>query len=163
MSAGSLAGLVVYRLDKRGHVSEKNPTRVLDVALLLGASLGQMVICHFTAVAVAATGNLFVIEGLHRRPFDEAHAVEATPPACVAVIETKSHAVMAAAPAPQPSLSWQRWALKEICAFLLLGNIILWIMPAFGARPPVRQPDRSGFLQVHHKTAGRKLTFHTHV
>ncbi|XP_035254896.1 proton channel OTOP2 isoform X1 [Anguilla anguilla] len=177
MSASSLGGLAVYWLDKRGHVSGKNPTRLLDVALLLGASLGQMVICYFTAVAVVATGiagetdalnlacslltlaqlclqNLFIIEGLHRQPFDEApapavfanaqaHALEGTlPPAGIAVIETKSHSVAMPEPTTQPGLSrsWKRWALKEICAFLLLGNIILWIMPAFGARPQFDNP-----------------------
>lgn len=31
--------------------------------------------------------------------------------------------------------SWKRRVLKEVCAFLLFANVILWIMPAFGARP----------------------------
>ncbi|XP_061079258.1 proton channel OTOP2 [Conger conger] len=185
MSVCSLAGLAVYRLDKRGHVSGKNPTRRLDVALLLGASLGQMVICYFTTVAVAASGvagvtdaldlacslvtllqlclqNFFIIEGLHREPFHEAaapaavfanpqaHALEGTPPpAGVAVMETKppSEVTVATPSPPNLSLSWKRWALKEICAFLLLGNVILWIMPAFGARPQFDNPIALNFYK----------------
>ncbi|XP_036408670.1 proton channel OTOP2 [Megalops cyprinoides] len=185
MSATSVAGLVLYRLDKRAHVSGKNPTRLLDVGLLLGASLGQMTICHFTAVAVVGTGhvgeldalnlacslltvlqlclqNVFIIEGLHRQPFPEAHAdlvianaaaaIPALPPAegqqpsVVAVVETKSARVRAshsaAVPAvpPRLHLTWKRWALKEVCCFMLLCNVILWIMPAFGARPQFDNP-----------------------
>uniref|UniRef100_A0A3B3ZGP8 Uncharacterized protein n=1 Tax=Periophthalmus magnuspinnatus TaxID=409849 RepID=A0A3B3ZGP8_9GOBI len=36
-------------------------------------------------------------------------------------------------------LNWKRRVLKEVCLFLLLANIILWIMPAFGARPQFDQ------------------------
>uniref|UniRef100_A0AAZ3PNU2 Uncharacterized protein n=1 Tax=Oncorhynchus tshawytscha TaxID=74940 RepID=A0AAZ3PNU2_ONCTS len=56
--------------------------------------------------------NIFIIEGLHREPFHED------------IHRASRH-----------RLTWKRRALKEICAFLLLCNILLWIMPAFGARP----------------------------
>lgn len=79
----TLAGCVVYRLDHRERVSEKNPTHSLDVGLLVGASLGQFMVAE---VATGARGypntlnlsravltvlqlglqNYFIIEGLHR-------------------------------------------------------------------------------------------------
>uniref|UniRef100_A0A674E0S5 Otopetrin 2 n=1 Tax=Salmo trutta TaxID=8032 RepID=A0A674E0S5_SALTR len=94
MSVSTVAGCAIYRLDQRDHVSGKNPTRSLDVGLLIGASFGQFTICYFTIVAVVATGakghlnalnlavslltviqfclqNIFIIEGLHREPVHE--------------------------------------------------------------------------------------------
>ncbi|XP_046894671.1 proton channel OTOP2 [Hypomesus transpacificus] len=176
MSICSTVGCVIYRLDERDHVSGKNPTRSLDVVLLVGASMGQFTINYFTIVAVVASGaadyinilnlvtslltviqlglqNCFIIEGLHREPFGETHSAIAF----LNVHVSQSHAEMSspystdtdtksrrvstthsldvhAAP-PQNTLTWKRRALKEVCAFLLLGNAILWIMPAFGARP----------------------------
>ncbi|KAF3846292.1 hypothetical protein F7725_003370 [Dissostichus mawsoni] len=92
MSLSTVIGCIIYRLDYREHVSEKNPTRSLDVGLLVGSSLGQFIISYFTIVAVVATEargylnalnltwalltvlqlglqNYFIIEGLHREPF----------------------------------------------------------------------------------------------
>lgn len=94
MSAVTVVGSVMYRIDRRDHVSEKSPTRNLDVGLLVGASLGQFIISYFSIVAMVATGakgylnglniawaimmviqlvlqNIFIIEGLHREPFRE--------------------------------------------------------------------------------------------
>ncbi|XP_029292858.1 proton channel OTOP2-like [Cottoperca gobio] len=56
MSVSTVICCIVYRLDHREHVSEKNPTRSLDVVLLVGASMGQFIISYFTIVAVVATG-----------------------------------------------------------------------------------------------------------
>ncbi|XP_047428355.1 proton channel OTOP2 [Mugil cephalus] len=162
MSLSTMTGCIVYRLDHREHVSEKNPTRSLDVGLLVGASMGQFIISYFTIVAVVATGvrgylnalnlswtvllvlqlclqNYFIIEGLHREPFHvmqeaalhtNAHAFQEHPEMSFAMESHKSSYMTLC-----PKLSWKRRVLKEICAFLLLANIILWIMPAFGARP----------------------------
>ncbi|XP_069004612.1 proton channel OTOP2-like isoform X2 [Embiotoca jacksoni] len=181
MSVSTVIGGTVYRLDHREHVSEKNPTRTLDVGLLVGASLGQLIISYFTIVAMIATGakgylnrlnltwallmviqlslqNLFIIEGLHRQPFHEEQSVTALAnpyvlqPTDLGRLEQSDmgtkpnpvltdHAVHGHATAHghaiehKHKLSWKRRILKEVCAFLLLGNIILWIMPAFGARP----------------------------
>ncbi|XP_075999174.1 proton channel OTOP2-like [Genypterus blacodes] len=168
MSISTVIGCAVYRLDQREHVSEKNPTRSLDVGLLVGASMGQFIISYFSIVAVVATGakgylnglnlawalltvvqlglqNYFIIEGLHREPF---HVMQE------AALHTNAHASQEQMEIialemialemndfrnPQPSndggIGWKRKALKEVCLFLLLSNIILWIMPAFGARP----------------------------
>ncbi|XP_057717153.1 proton channel OTOP2-like [Corythoichthys intestinalis] len=126
------AGCVFHRLDRREHVSEKSPARDLDAQLLVGASTGQLIINYFSIVAAVAKGprdildvldlswavltvlqvglqNYFIIEGLHR--------------------EQKRLSTVA----PRPD--WKRRVLKETCAFLMLANVILWIMPAFGARP----------------------------
>ncbi|XP_051570431.1 proton channel OTOP2-like [Myxocyprinus asiaticus] len=166
MSIATLVGCILFRLDKREQVSGKNPTRSLDVGLLLGASLGQFLICYFTIVAVLASGvkghvnglnltcsiltvvqlclqNAFLIKGLHREPFKERNA--ATVFANVIAVqrdpERRSSSIVPAHTLPIPltllqgRLSWKRRLLKEICAFMLLCNVILWIMPAFGARP----------------------------
>ncbi|XP_051988996.1 proton channel OTOP2-like [Xyrauchen texanus] len=166
MSIATLVGCILFHLDKREQVSGKNPTRSLDVGLLLGASLGQFLICYFTIVAVLASGvkgyvnglnltcsiltvvqlclqNAFLIKGLHQEPFKETNA--ATVFANVMAVqrdpERRSSSIVPAHTLSIPltllqgRLSWKRRLLKEICAFLLLCNIILWIMPAFGARP----------------------------
>lgn len=101
MGGATLAGLVLYGLDQREHVSAKNPTRSLDVGLLLGASMGQFAICYFTIVAVVAIGvqceldalnlasalltviqlclqNGFIVEGLHREPYAHTPATSQT-------------------------------------------------------------------------------------
>lgn len=98
MSVSTVIGCAIFRVDHREHVSDKNPTRSLDVGLLVGASLGQFIISYYTIVAMVGTGakgylnrlnlawsilmviqlglqNFFIIEGLHREPFHEVHPV----------------------------------------------------------------------------------------
>ncbi|XP_075942019.1 proton channel OTOP2-like isoform X4 [Anarhichas minor] len=176
MSVSTVIGCVVYRLDNREHVSEKNPTRSLDVRLLLGASMGQFIISYFTIVAAVATGaggylnalnlswavltvlqlglqNYFIIEGLHREPFHvmqeaalhtNAHAFREHPETNVVLGSRRSKYFVTSSP-DKPS--WKRRVLKEVCAFLLLANIILWIMPAFGARPQFDHPIEIKFYK----------------
>lgn len=173
MSLGTALGCAIFKLDHREHVSEKNPTRSLDVGLLVGASLGQFIISYFSIVAMVATGaeghlnrlnlawsvimviqlglqNFFIIEGLHREPHHEIHpvAIVANPylrdkemsrnVSVGSELDKKMPAELVLHehhPEHKHKLSWKRRIVKEVCAFLLLGNIILWIMPAFGARP----------------------------
>lgn len=94
MSLVSIGGSIVYRFDKRDMDRHKNPTRTLDVALLMGAALGQYTISYYTIVAIVAGTerdsisalnlsysllmiaqhtfqNIFIIEGLHRQPPEE--------------------------------------------------------------------------------------------
>ncbi|XP_025218935.1 proton channel OTOP3 isoform X1 [Theropithecus gelada] len=166
MSLACLAGTAIHGLEERELDTVKNPTRSLDVVLLMGAALGQMGIAYFSIVAIVAkhphellnrlilayslllilqhiAQNLFIIEGLHRRPLWEAvpeglaRKQEAEPPrrgsllelgqglqrASLAYIHSYSH------------LNWKRRALKEISLFLILCNITLWMMPAFGIHP----------------------------
>ncbi|XP_069004676.1 proton channel OTOP2-like [Embiotoca jacksoni] len=169
MFLSTMIGCIVYRLDHREHVSEKNPTRSLDVGLLVGASMGQLIISYFTIVAMVATGargylnalnlswavllvlqlglqNYFIIEGLHREPFivmqeaalhTNAHALQEHAEMSIEVECKKSSYFLTSGADKQ---SWKRRVLKEVCAFLMLANIILWIMPAFGARPQFDHP-----------------------
>lgn len=151
MSVSTVAGCAVYKLDHRDHISEKNPTRSLDVGLLVGASMGQFIISYFTIVAVVATGakgylnaldlawavltvvqlslqNFFIIEGLRREPF---HVMQA------AALRTNAHAFQGHTEmtsmddiprnflSMQQGLNWKRRVVKEVCAFLLLANIIV--------------------------------------
>uniref|UniRef100_A0A8C2ZRC3 Otopetrin 2 n=1 Tax=Cyclopterus lumpus TaxID=8103 RepID=A0A8C2ZRC3_CYCLU len=176
MCLSTVIGCILFRLDHREHVSEKNPTRSLDVGLLVGASMGQIIISYFAIVAAVATGargylnalnlswavltvlqlglqNYFIVEGLHREPFHvmqeaalhtNAHAVREHPEMSVVPERQKSKYSMTSSP---ETLSWKRRVLKEVCVFLLLANIILWIMPAFGARPQFDHPIEIKFYK----------------
>lgn len=96
MSLVCIGGSVIYRFDKRDMDRHKNPTRTLDVALLMGAALGQYAISYYSIVAIVASTprdaisalnltyallmiaqhtfqNIFIIEGLHRQPPKEDH------------------------------------------------------------------------------------------
>uniref|UniRef100_A0A3B3HYQ3 Otopetrin 2 n=1 Tax=Oryzias latipes TaxID=8090 RepID=A0A3B3HYQ3_ORYLA len=165
MSVSTVIGCAIFKVDHREHVSEKNPTRSLDVGLLVGASMGQFIISYFSIIATIATGakghlnrlnlawgvlmvfqlglqNFFIIEGLHREPFHEVEELEKTNASTFERGEgaAKPNLVPAtlnysSATEHKHKLLWKRRVLREVCVFLLLGNIILWIMPAFGARP----------------------------
>ncbi|KAK1162305.1 proton channel OTOP2-like [Acipenser oxyrinchus oxyrinchus] len=183
MSLASLAGSIIYRFDKRTVVSTKNPTRSLDVALLLGAALGQFLISYFSIVAIVAEKatrtvsmlnltcscliilqlclqNLFIIEGLHKQPYHAEPPVvsvvfinegtsrsnpyspslkndndEPSPAENSLELSSHSHDFSSSTHSSSSHLSWKRRALKEISGFLLLCNVIFWIIPAFGARP----------------------------
>lgn len=154
MSLACLAGTAIHGLEERELDTLKNPTRSLDVVLLMGAALGQMGIAYFSIVAIVATRphellnrlilayslllilqhiaqNLFVIEGLHRRPVWEAapeglgekqnaelhrrgsllELGQGLRRASLAYIHSYSH------------LNWKRRALKEISVFLILCNV----------------------------------------
>ncbi|XP_035304060.1 proton channel OTOP3 [Cricetulus griseus] len=169
MSLACLAGTAMHGLEERELDTLKNPTRSLDVVLLMCAALGQMGIAYFSIVAIVATQphellnqlilayslllilqhitqNLFIIEGLHRRPLWEPVLSDVTDVtgkpdaelprrgslrelgqdlrrASRAYIHSYSH------------LNWKRRMLKEISLFLILCNITLWMMPAFGIHP----------------------------
>ncbi|XP_047213752.1 proton channel OTOP2-like, partial [Girardinichthys multiradiatus] len=110
--------------------------------------------------------NFFIIEGLHREPFHEVETdtVIANPYVLKSRkegskheqadldnksnpdVKTRGHSGTAE---HQHKLRWKRRVLREVCAFLLLGNIILWIMPAFGARP---QFDHDTEAQFYHSS-----------
>ena len=106
MALCSLVGMLVYRrkerLQGRGHGKKeeggptKNPTRSLDVLLLVGAGLGQLSLSYFSLVAALALGprgllgsldlsysllsllelvlqNVFIIQGLHEHTHAGVH------------------------------------------------------------------------------------------
>ncbi|KAJ7315993.1 hypothetical protein JRQ81_002155 [Phrynocephalus forsythii] len=206
MTIGALAGTIIHGLEERELDTVKNPTRSLDVILLMGAALGQIGISYFSIVAIVATNpkdllnsiilaysvsiiiqhitqNIFIIEGLHRQPLlvNEApsHATPFTggsasthgPPTdhmvtsracqecgpstsnkekdpsgkdvCANTSPTVSHlkgrgGIRRASQNYMQTynhLNWKRKALKEISSFLIMCNIILWIMSSFGAHP----------------------------
>uniref|UniRef100_A0A8C2YHY7 Otopetrin 3 n=1 Tax=Coturnix japonica TaxID=93934 RepID=A0A8C2YHY7_COTJA len=160
MCVVAVIGTIIHTLEKRELDTLKNPTRSLDVILLMGAALGQIAMSYFSIVAIVATNprdmlnslilsysvllifqyitqNIFIIDGLQRQPFlstvpelpGEGRRVSVLElgqefrRVSLSYIHTYSH------------LSWKRKALKEISFFLVLCNIILWIMPTFGAHP----------------------------
>lgn len=166
MSVSTVIGSAIYKVDHREHVSEKNPTRSLDVGLLVGASLGQFILSYFSIVATVATSakgylnrlnlalailmviqlglqNFFIIEGLHREPLHEVLPVTVVSNPYVlesgkdlssikgSVKDTKpssghtAHTLHGHIAEHKVKLSWKRRVLKEVCAFLLLGNIIV--------------------------------------
>ncbi|XP_053270188.1 proton channel OTOP3 [Pleuronectes platessa] len=175
MSLCSLAGTLVHRLERRAQEAGLNPTRSLDVMLLVAAALGQLALSYFSLVAALALGtsgplgdldlsysllsllelvlqNIFIIEGLHRHPnlltkkkerkrssiFKPRRkvttAIEEEKKTDVSLLEGNT----AAPPAVQVhdgKTTWHKRAIQEICAFLVLSNIMLWVIPAFGAHP----------------------------
>nr|KAF6416683.1 otopetrin 2 [Molossus molossus] len=102
----------------------------------------------------APARNVFIIESLHRGPPGaEPHGTPPKEPCLTFANLDALHTLPTCPPSPRldgPSLAgpqetiaiilapkghWRRRCLKDISLFLLLCNIILWIMPAFGARP----------------------------
>ncbi|XP_029453363.1 proton channel OTOP2-like [Rhinatrema bivittatum] len=193
MSFGALGGSIIYRFDKRNMDDHKNPTRTLDVALLLGAALGQYCIAYYSIVAIVVSTpkevlavlsitysllmivqhtaqNIFIIEGLHRESIENSHNhgdpahfkgkdilgltyINENLPGNVINSNASLNIRIHGQELPENkdvsirsrdttslvihsrNADWRQKVLKEICLFLLLCNIIFWIMPAFGARP----------------------------
>ncbi|NXT30863.1 OTOP3 protein, partial [Pelecanoides urinatrix] len=169
MSVGAVIGTIIHALEKRELDTLKNPTRSLDVILLMGAALGQIGMSYFSIVAIVATDptdllnslilsysvllifqnitqNVFIIDGLHRQPFispgeeeeiKEEQNREAYDQRRVSVLELgqEIRKVSLSYLHSYSHLSWKRRALREISFFLVLCNIILWVMPTFGAHP----------------------------
>uniref|UniRef100_A0A663DTQ2 Otopetrin 3 n=1 Tax=Aquila chrysaetos chrysaetos TaxID=223781 RepID=A0A663DTQ2_AQUCH len=164
MSVGAVIGTIIHALEKRELDTLKNPTRSLDVILLMGAALGQIGMSYFSIVALVATDprdllnslilsysvllifqnitqNVFIIDGLHRQP--SVHAVaselpgkeENTTSMSMLELGQEIRKVSLSYIHSYSHLSWKRRALREISFFLVLCNIILWIMPTFGAHP----------------------------
>lgn len=87
--------------------------------------------------------NFFIIEGLHREPFHEVHPAPTIVPnpyvlqpskelsGSLEGSDTKDSPVLTGqslhghAAEHRPKLLWKRRVLKEVCAFLLLGNVIV--------------------------------------
>ncbi|NXK21900.1 OTOP3 protein, partial [Arenaria interpres] len=173
MSLGAVIGTIIHALEKKELDTLKNPTRSLDVILLMGAALGQIGMSYFSIVATVATDprdllnslilshsvllifqtitqNAFIIDGLHRQPLEH---TEMSPSKEEEMKEEQNHEtydqrrvnmlelgqeIRKASLSYIHSyshLSWKRRVLREISFFLVLCNIILWVMPTFGAHP----------------------------
>ncbi|KFQ36361.1 Otopetrin-3, partial [Mesitornis unicolor] len=206
MSVAAVIGTIIHALEKKELDTLKNPTRSLDVILLMGAALGQIAMSYFSIVAIVATDprdllnslilsysvllifqnitqNVFIIDGLHRQPFAAAaearhmghtgqHTVASELPGEEDATASNKQEHVQMPPGKEEEmkeeqnhedydqrrvsmlelgqeirkvslsyiqsyshLSWKRRALREISFFLVLCNIILWIMPTFGAHP----------------------------
>ncbi|NXM72408.1 OTOP3 protein, partial [Serilophus lunatus] len=168
MSVGAVIGTIIHALEKKELDTLKNPTRSLDVILLMGAALGQIGMSYFSIVALVAsdprdllnslilsysvllifqniTQNVFIIDGLHRQRFtppgkeedikDQNH--EAYDQRRVSMLELGQEIRKASLSYihSYSHLSWKRRALREISFFLVLCNIMLWVMHTFGAHP----------------------------
>ncbi|XP_068610954.1 proton channel OTOP3-like [Brachionichthys hirsutus] len=173
MSLCCLAGMLVHRLERRADKGGHNPTRSLDVVLLVGAALGQLALSYFSLVAALAVGtqgplggldlsysllsllelvlqNIFIIEGLHRHPSllarkkskQKRSVFKSKKKVSTKVQEERRTSISllernasdAAGEKDQRS-PWTKRAIREICAFLILSNVMLWIIPAFGVHP----------------------------
>ncbi|XP_007957861.1 proton channel OTOP2 [Orycteropus afer afer] len=189
MTLVSLSGSIIYRFDRRAMDHHKNPTRTLDVALLMGAALGQYAISYYSIVAVVVGmpkdllgglnlahallliaqhtfQNVFIIESLHRGPpgaepqdtppkepchgltfanVGALHTLPACPPTPSLVGSSSEGPQEVAAIILAPRGHWRRRCLRDISLFLLPCNVILWIMPAFGARPHFSNPVEVNF------------------
>ncbi|XP_028989668.1 proton channel OTOP3-like [Betta splendens] len=171
----SLAGMLIHRLERRAREAAHNPTRNLDVILLVAAAVGQFTISYFSLVAALAVGteellgdldlsfsllsllelilqNIFIIEGLHRHPSllakkkekrrstvfklkkKVSEPTEERKTTDVSLLEADATAPPAVQQQDGTS-PWTKRAMQEICAFLILSNIMLWIIPAFGVHP----------------------------
>uniref|UniRef100_A0A8C9ZSX9 Otopetrin 3 n=1 Tax=Sander lucioperca TaxID=283035 RepID=A0A8C9ZSX9_SANLU len=153
MSVCSLAGMLVHRLERRANEAGHNPTRSLDVMLLVAAAMGQFALSYFSLVAAMAVGtsgllgeldlsysllsllqlilqNIFIIQGLHRHPSLLAKKKEKDFFRC-----HKSINVRSAAPEHDGKKPWTKRAIQEICSFLIFCNVMLWVIPAFGVHP----------------------------
>ncbi|XP_043820108.1 proton channel OTOP2 [Dromiciops gliroides] len=177
MTLVSLGGSIIYRFDQRTMDHHKNPSRTVDVTLLMGAALGQYAIAYYSIVAVVVATprdllgglnlsysllmiaqhtfqNVFIIESLHRGPpsmqgnppeepvygltyanQDALQSLPAYPPTPGLVGPTAAGPQEAVTIISAPQKNWRRKCLKDISLFLLMCNVILWIMPAFGVRP----------------------------
>ncbi|KAM9463044.1 proton channel OTOP3-like isoform 2-T2 [Clarias gariepinus] len=184
MALCSLMGMLVYhwkeskgknqhQVSKAKHEGGviKNPTRSLDIVLLLGAGLGQLSLSYFSLVAALAVGvggilenlhlsysllsllelvlqNIFIIQGLHSHthPHTPSHThsvknemdgerdeAELT---CEMIKKGENTERGESSPCPKPDAHHRsKRVIQEICAFLILANIMLWVIPAFGAHP----------------------------
>nr|XP_046232331.1 proton channel OTOP3-like [Scatophagus argus]XP_046232332.1 proton channel OTOP3-like [Scatophagus argus] len=174
MSLCCLVGMLIYRLERRANEGGHNPTRSLDVILLVAAALGQLALSYFSLVAALAVGtqgplggldlsysllsllelvlqNIFIIEGLHRHPNLLAQKKERR---LSSIFRSKKKVSVprqeernttdnsllegntpAAVQKPDGKKPWTKRVLKEICAFLILSNVMLWVIPAFGVHP----------------------------
>ncbi|XP_040033133.2 proton channel OTOP3 [Gasterosteus aculeatus] len=172
MSLCCLAGVLVHRLERRAEEAGHNPTRSLDVTLLVAAALGQLALSYFSLVAALAVGtggslgsldlsysllsllqlilqNIFIIEGLHRHPNPLARKEERARSSIFQLKkkvttptkEEKTNTSLLDGAAPHAAIEhdgktpWTKRAIQEVCAFLILSNVMLWVIPAFGVHP----------------------------
>ncbi|XP_057214787.1 proton channel OTOP3-like isoform X2 [Triplophysa rosa] len=191
MVLSSLSAAIIQRtqMTADGHSDDvkhelahmKNPTRSLDVVLLLGAALGQLSLSYLSLVAGLSLGpngimgeldlsfsilsllellvqNVFIIQGLQTHGHAHAKRLKNNSNRKKTARGQREENIIykQGERVPDPIGSdaifgegndspgqqkdcdhhnWSRRIIKEICAFLILSNIMLWVIPAFGAHP----------------------------
>ncbi|XP_067465313.1 proton channel OTOP3-like [Thunnus thynnus] len=92
--------------------------------------------------------NIFIIKGLHRHPKllakkKERSSIFKPKKKVVVPVEDKGKTDISVLDASAPPVvqahaekkSWTKRVVQEICAFLILSNTMLWVIPAFGVHP----------------------------
>ncbi|XP_018090807.2 proton channel OTOP3 [Xenopus laevis] len=150
----------ISNLQKTHHGStSKNYAHSLDVTLLLASAVGQFCISYFSIIAIAVTNpwdmlnalslsqslflviqclsqTMFIIEGMQDRQEEEKqspHQQPQNPSRRMSLLEIRR--VSLAYLQDTGRLSVSRRVVKETAMFLILCNIMCWIMGAFGAHP----------------------------
>ncbi|XP_051529785.1 proton channel OTOP3-like [Myxocyprinus asiaticus] len=172
----SVAGTLLQRTQKMGnghrgdavHALEQpfdeNPTRSLDVVLLMGTALGQISLSYLSLAAGMFQGfssimgkldlsfsilsllellvqNIFIIQGLNTHA--HTHTTNVQTGENNVIYKEKEHVIRGGGtdpPAPptcqqkcHDTRDWNKTVIREISAFLILSNIMLWVIAAFGA------------------------------
>ncbi|TKS89357.1 Otopetrin-3 [Collichthys lucidus] len=163
--AGMLVHRLERRLNEGGHNPTRSLDAMLLVAAALGqlalsyfslvaalavgtqGPLGDLDLSYsLLSLLELILQNIFIIEGLHRHPkllakkkekqrssiFKVKKQKQEEKTTDVSLLEGKPSA---AAREHDGKNSWTRRAIREICAFLILSNIMLWVIPAFGVHP----------------------------
>uniref|UniRef100_A0A8C5R472 Otopetrin-2 n=1 Tax=Leptobrachium leishanense TaxID=445787 RepID=A0A8C5R472_9ANUR len=141
MCLANLAGIIIFQLDERSMDNEKNPSRTLDKALLLGTTLG------LHRLPPNPITNSSVVLDTTKSEFQREVSEEASESAITQYVDSINsasrdhHQTSDLANLRRPTITEQlklhlkkRKTMKDIYLFLFLSNIIFWIMPAFGAR-----------------------------
>ncbi|OCT60661.1 proton channel OTOP3 [Xenopus laevis] len=139
--------------------TSKNYARSLDVTLLLASAVGQFCISYFSIIAILVTNprdmlnalslsqsllmvlqclfqTMFIIEGIQGRQEEEKQIPQQQPqehPRRMSLQEIRRASLAYLQDAGRLSVS--RRLVKETAMFLILCNIMCWIMGAFGAHP----------------------------
>uniref|UniRef100_A0A4W3JSD9 Otopetrin-2-like n=1 Tax=Callorhinchus milii TaxID=7868 RepID=A0A4W3JSD9_CALMI len=149
MSVASGAGMLMYKFHRDNSYSgrSKNIVRSLDITILLASSCGPLMASVFSAVASVVSQSegvlkmldlcfslckiiqllgqdLFIAEGLHSAPNTQNMLPNASNQLTLFTSERERNAQ-----------STRQKILRNIISFLLLSNISLWILYAFGTRP----------------------------
>uniref|UniRef100_A0A8C4TED3 Otopetrin 3 n=1 Tax=Erpetoichthys calabaricus TaxID=27687 RepID=A0A8C4TED3_ERPCA len=161
----SLVGTIIHKLEDTEVDSSHNPSRRLDISLLIGSSLGHLAISYFSLVAtsILVQEKATVSTSLSTQcPLFGYQFLNSTPLLLVSLISQdnskeleevvqsrRSSSVTersdftteesSANASPTGSSTWRRQAVKEIAIFLILTNIMLWVIPAFGAHPQLEE------------------------
>eukprot|EP00079_Xenopus_tropicalis_P039543 XP_017953314.1 PREDICTED: otopetrin-3-like [Xenopus tropicalis] len=138
--------------------ASKNYARSLDVTLLLASAVGQFCISYFSIIAIVVTNawdslnalslsnslllvlqclsqTMFIIEGMQGGHEEQKH-LAAQPQETsrrMSMLEIRRASLAYLQDAGRLSVS--RRVVKETAMFLILCNIMCWIMGAFGAHP----------------------------